>query len=150
LDIYRIEATQTRIGGIARRSASSIVYNVYQSYKELTYLETDSFIEDGQYVTLSPDAVDYRSGRFTFDTGRTDNYVYLSGFSHDPYAAAYALMTQRAAQKSEDLTSFSGQNGSFSYAAISPSVQNQASKYWGMSRAAYRGIELLRTDVNVF
>ena len=150
LDTWRVEATQGNLRGIPRRTSSGIQYAAYASPPRWEYWETDVLIEDVAYTPVAPDVNDYRNGRFEFTLPRSTPRLLISGFSHDPYAAAFSLMTSRAGQLAEDLQSFSTQNGSFTYASKSAGVNAQETKYWAMSRAAYGSIDVVRTDVNIF
>lgn len=150
LDAYRWEATQHPIMGITKRSTSGVTYAAYQTSKQWRYLEYDTAIEDLTYAAVMPDVSDYNQGRFQFSTPRTESYLYLTGFSHDPYAAAYSLLTNRAAEVSEEAVSWSTDGGSFNYGTLTPAITQQAQTYWLQSRAAYESSELLRSDANVF
>lgn len=150
LDVWRCEANQDALSGIGRRSASGTAYSAYLSGGRWGYWETDTTTETQQYDALTADNVDYRNGRWTFDVPRTDSYLLVSGFSHDPYAAAHDLLIGRAASQVEDPVSWATDGGSFSYGTLAPGIATQANTYWAQSRAAYRQIDLVRTDVNVF
>lgn len=148
LDQHRAEARYlelTPVKSIAE--GGTVTYVTFDAPQGLTHWADDGSLLDGDYATLSPSTSDWMSGRWVFSTA-PDQPVKLLGYTYDVYATAADLLDVRASMLSEDLQSFSGQNGSFTYAAKSQSVKNQAQDY--RRKARVQTVDLVRTDVGVW
>lgn len=147
LDRNRDEArylTLTPLKTVAEGGA--VTYVNFAAPGQLDQWETDGALVDGDYAALTPSVENWVTGRWTFAT-EPARPVRLTGFSYDVYGAAADLLEIRASQVSEDLQSFSGQNGSFTFAAKNQSVLQMAGRYRAMARV--RTVDLTRTDVAV-
>ena len=131
------------------QSGGSSVRLVFVSPSIYQYWANDVELVDDNYDVVIPDNVDYVNGRVTFAADQSDG-ILATGYSADIYAAAARLLDSRAAELSEDLQSFSTQNGSFTYAARSGALQKQAALYRNRTRIIGDTHGLQRVDVNIF
>lgn len=149
LDRHRFEHRYTRLNALAYFGADQQME--YRIWEAPTYLEAP-VITDLDYAAVTFETVDYINGRLERNEDLGKQYILLSGFEHDVYSAAADLLDIRAAQKAEDLTSFSGVNGSYSKALTKESLESKAENY--RKRAKVRGgdyeafqvINLVRDD----
>ena len=112
------------------------------------YFETAVSIVDGNYDPAAPTTSDYVSGRFEYATEPTNRPIRLSGYSHDPYAAAAALLEMRAAMLAEDVDSFAVFNGSFT-TGVKRQGPLALAKQYRMKSRGYNGAHTLRrADMN--
>lgn len=148
LDQYRIEANYWQLDPVRSiAEGGTVTYLTFTAPRGYTHWESDGTLVDYNYAELAPASSDWFTGRWTFGSEPTQP-VRILGFSHDVYAAAADLLDTRASMLSEDLQSFSGQNGAFTYAAKSPSLRNQAKAYRAKARVMVN--DLYRTDVGIF
>lgn len=148
LDEHRLEARYLQLTPIKSiAEGGTVTYVTFESPQGWSHFESDGTLLDYNYAELTPDTSDWVNGRWTFATEPT-RPVRILGFSHDVYAAAADLLDVRASMVSENLQSFSGQNGAFTYAAKSPSLRNQAKAY--RAKARVMANDLYRSDVEIF
>lgn len=148
LDQYRYEARYLQLTPVKSiAEGGTVTYLTFVAPRGLTYWESDGTLYDYNYAALTPSTSDWFVGRWTFASEPT-RPVRLLGFSHDVYAAAADLLDTRASMLSEDLQSFSVQNGAFTYAAKSPSLRSQAKAYRAKARVMVQ--DMYRSDVGVF
>lgn len=96
LDEHRFVEHLTALKPEPTLSAGATSYLVYQAV--WGDWEADVVLQNGAYVTLSPDTSDYIAGRWTFATS-TYPPVFATGKTYDRYAAAASLLEQWAAKK---------------------------------------------------
>lgn len=148
LDNSRIELRYAVLEPVVSFASGGVqTYVTFCSAEDRKWLETDGFIVDSGYDTIAPSDADWKNGRWIFATEPSRN-VMLTGWSHDPYAAACEVLNIRAGQLSEKLKSFSGQNGSFSYASMDKSVKQLAAMYCKKSRSNRpKTVRMVRVDM---
>ena len=147
LDQHRAEARYldvTPVKTIAEGGA--VTYLTFTAPRGLTHWDSDGSLLDYNYAALSQSSSDWLAGRWTFSS-EPKRPVRLLGFTYDVYMAAADLLDVRASMLSEDLQSFSGVRGSYTFAAKSPSLRSQAKAY--RVKARIQSIDLIRDDVNV-
>ena len=148
LDAHRVEARYSELDAVKSiAEGGTTTYLTYDAPLGLTHWASDSVLVDSDYAVLTPATSHWLAGRWTFSSA-PDRPVKLLGFTYDVYAAAADLLDVKASMEAENLQSFSGQGGSYTYAAKSPSLRSQANAYRAKSRV--QTIDLIRTDVNVF
>ena len=148
LDQNRAEARYLELDAVKSiAEGGAVTYMTFIAPRGLTHWASDGTLLNYDYATLTPSTSDWMAGRWTFSSEPTKP-VKLLGFTYDVYAAAADLLDVRASMLSEDLQSFSGQGGAFTYAAKSPSLRSQAKAY--RAKARVQTIDLVRTDVGVF
>lgn len=146
LDALRKEHRYTRLTPLVTRSSGGT--STYLIYDAPSYLETDAVVLNSNYDALTPSAVDYTAGRFTFSSEPV-RPVRLVGWEHDPYGAAADLLEQHATSEAGNVQSFNSQNGSFTYAAKNRNFQRQADRYRSMSKRGSGSVAVLvRWDAN--
>jgi hypothetical protein len=147
LDRNRDEARYMHLTALPTVAAGGVTtYLTFAAPDGMTTWESDGELVDGNHAALTPETKDWMTGRWTFATAPA-RPVRLTGWSYDIYAAAADLLEIRASQVSEDVQSFSGQNGSFSFAAKNQAVLQMASRYRAMARV--RVTDMVRTDTAV-
>ena len=147
LDQHRAEARYvdvTPVKSIAEGGA--VTYLTFTSPRGLTHWAKDGSLLDYNYATLTPATSDWMAGRWVFSSEPT-RPVRLLGFTYDVFMAAADLLDVRSSMLSEDLQSFSAAQGSYTFAAKSPSLRDQAKAYRAKARVVT--IDLIRTDVNI-
>lgn len=147
LDQHRAEARYVDVIPVKTiAEGGAVTYLTYTAPRGLTHWDGDGALLDYNYAALTPSSSDWMAGRWTFSSEPTQP-VRLLGFTYDVYMTAADLLDVRASMLSEDLQSFSGQGGAFTYAAKSPSLRSQAKAY--RAKARVQSINLIRDDVNV-
>lgn len=150
LDRYRVEHRYVELTKLETRTAGGAI--TYLTYVSPSYLETDAQIVDSDYAVTAPTTSDYTNGRFTY-TAEPNYPLYLVGFEHDPYSAAADLLEQYATSEADQLQSFSGANGSFTYAGKARGIRDAANEYRkrskrGMGGGGMSSVCLNRGDAN--
>lgn len=148
-DRHRVELRYMPMEPIPTRSGTTTTYVTFQVDGPPPYLETDATTVSGAYASLTPATSDYTGGRFTYSS-EPARPVYVTGWSHDPYAAAADLLEARAAAMAGAYDFTSGPD-SYSRSQMFANWRDMAARYRQLSPRAggIQVVTLERSDVAV-
>jgi hypothetical protein len=106
--------------------------------------EEDVELFDGRLEALTPAHADLAAGIWEFDT-EPILPVLLQGTTVDVYAAVATALETREGMLAEELQSFAGQGGSFSYASKGAAYGNLIKRYRSLARIS--SVPFERVDV---
>lgn len=96
LDEHRFLASLELLAAQPIYSGGTLTYRQFVSLE--SGWEADVRIQDASYLTLTPEDADPGSGRWSFTTGRTQPYLWISGTRFDLFGAAADLLEAWAAK----------------------------------------------------
>ncbi len=145
LDLNRDEERYEELEALETITAGGAVsYLIWVS--DDGYFDADAVVCDATYTALTPTAVDYIAGRWTFSTSQSG--VYVTGWHYDIYAAS-ADLCDRWAAKLKLAYDFSADGASYKRSQQIAALKELAAGLRSQStEGQVSSVSMVRDDVN--